>query len=199
MRQKRKKNEMQVVNIGKVAGIKRQTIIRDYCGGQFSRKEAYKYGGIGIGGLRYHKGIDIIDKDKKKDFLRGNTETFKDGFGIYLRDDGDNYLVLLQNSEILTISFDKEIDIVKPRNFSFFQKSIKRNIPYHYAKYMLMEDEMTTLHTPTLKIITTDLEELNFECTRRNPLKIKEYFEASPLREKFIHDYKTYVISNKTL
>ena len=37
---------------------------------------------------------------------------------------------------------------------------------------------------PKLKIVTTDLDEINFVCTRRNPLKIRNYFKSLQLEDK---------------
>ena len=184
---------MKILNLQKVSRIKRHNLILEYCGGQYTKREAMGIGGIGVGGLKYLNGAEIVDSIKREYYLRANVETLKNGLAFYLRDDSGNYMLLIHKSEILSISFDKESDELKERNtFSLFEKFLSKGIPYHYSKLMLMEDEIIDLKNTKLKIITSGLDEINFECTRRNPLKVKEYFLASPYADKFIEDYNTY-------
>ncbi len=184
---------MKVLNLSKVSGIKRKRLIADYCGGAYSYSEAYAFGGIGVGGIHYVGGIDVIDNDMKGDHLKCNTETLKDGLGIYLREDSNNYLLLLKKSEILSIHFDKEYDQIKDKaTFSLFKFCLNNGIPYYYAKYMLMEDEIINLNKPKLKIITTALDEINFECSRRNPMKVIKYFKNSPFDVMFEAEYNDF-------
>lgn len=184
---------MKILNLEKVKKTKRAQIVKDYCGGQFSRQEAISAGGIGIGGLHYEEGAELVDNIKKLETLRSNVESYKEGFGFYLRENEGNYLLLLKYSDILNISFYKNEDILNEKpGFSLFKSCLKRGIPYHYAKLMLMEDEIKEMHQPKLKIVTTDLDEINFICTRKNPLKIRNYFRSLPLDDKFLQEYMTY-------
>lgn len=184
---------MKVLNLEKVSRIKRSNLIIEYCGGQYSKREAVNIGGVGVGGLKYIAGAEMVDTIKRRDFLRSNVETLRDGIAFYLRDEEGNYMLLMQNTEILSISLDKEADQLKERqNFSFFEKCLAKGIPYHYARLMLMEDEIIKLNPTKLKIITSALDEINFECTRRNPKKIQDYFMNSPFADKFVMDYNTY-------
>lgn len=154
-----------------------------------------KVGGIGIGGLKYLNGADDVDKIKRRSYLRANTETLKDGIGFYLRDDEGNYMLLIRNDELLSISFDKEPDRIKEKDsFSIFRACLEKGISYHWAKYMLMEEEIEKLNPPMLKIITTNLYEINFEVSRRNPLKVNEYFKSSPFADKYSEDYQTFEV-----
>jgi len=184
---------VKVLNLEKVSRIKRNNLIVEYCGGQYSKREAVNIGGVGIGGLKYIDGAEQVDTIKRRAYLRSNAETLKNGLAFYLRDDEGNYMLLIHSSEILNISFDKEPDRLKRRQaFSLFEKCLSKGIPYHYAKLMLMEDEIIDLKPAKLKVITTHLDEINFECTRRNPIKIEEFFSNSPFSDKFNTDYKTY-------
>ena len=185
---------MKVLNLEKVSRIKRANLIFEYCGGAYTRKEAVSIGGVGVGGLKYINGAEKVDIIKRRQWLRSNTETLKNGLGFYLRDDEGNYMLLIHNSEILSISFDKEADEVREReSFSLFRWCLTKGIPYHYARLMLMEDEMVKLHPTKLKIITHGLDEINFECTRKNPFKVKYYFLCYPFSNKFNEDYNTFV------
>ena len=185
--------QLKVLNLEKVSRTRRINTMYEYCGGQYTRQEAVRYGGIGVGGLKYINGAEKVDEIKRKGALRSNIETLKDGIAFYLRDDEGNYLLLIHDSELLSISFDKEVDhIIRRDKFSLFNACISKGMPYHYSKMMLMEDEMTQLHPVRLKIITKNLDEINFECVRKNPLKIKEYFLNSPFRSLFVEDYNTF-------
>lgn len=165
----------------------------EYCGGHYTKREAMNIGGIGVGGLKYLQGAEDVDKIKRDYYLRSNIETLKNGIAFYLRDDSGNYMLLIHKTEILSISFDKEHDeLIEREKFSLFEKCLAKGIPYHYAKLMLMEDEIIDLKPTKLKVITSGLDEINFECTRRNPLKVKEYFLNSPFADKFVEDYRTY-------
>ena len=184
---------MKILNLEKVKKVKRAQIVKEYCGGQYSRKEAFDAGGIGIGGLHYENGAELVDKIKKMDTLRANVESFKSGFGFYLRENEGNYLLLLRYSDILNISFYKNDDeLIEREGFSLFKSCLKRGIPYHYSKLMLMEDEIKEMHQPKVKIVTTDLDEINFICSRKNPLKIRDYFRSLPLDDKFLQEYMTF-------
>lgn len=184
---------MKILNLTQAGKIKRENVIYEYCGGHYSRKEAIALGGIGVAGIRYVDGVEVIDQDKTYPELKSNTETLKEGIGIYLRDERDNYLILIRNEEILNIFFEKKVDNIKMREgFSFFRKCLERGMAYHYAKIMLMEDEMIEIHTPMLKIVTKELDEINFKCTKRNPLKVAAYFRNSPYADRFEEDYQTY-------
>lgn len=184
---------MKILNLEKVSKVKRSQLISDYCGGQFGSREAFSYGGVGIGGLHYIDGAEIVDKIKQLETLAANVETLRTGFGFYLRENDGNYLLLVKYADILNISFYKEEDKLKEKEgFSLFKSCLKRGIPYHYSKLMLLDDEIDVVHKPKLKIITTDLDEINFVCSRRNPLKIKNYFESLDLDDKFAQDYLTF-------
>jgi len=184
---------LKILNLEKVKRIKRTQIIKDYCGGQFGSREAFSKGGVGIGGLHYMDGAELVDKIKKGQSLAANVETFREGFGFYLRETNGNYLLLLKKADILNISFYKEEDKLKEKNsFSLFKSCMNKGIPYHYSKLMLLDDEIETMHKPKLKIITSDLDEINFVCTRKNPSKVRNYFEGLQLDDKFNLDYLTY-------
>ena len=184
---------LKILNLEKVSKVKRVQLINDYCGGQFGSREAFSNGGVGVGGMHYIDGAEIVDKVKKKENLAANVETLRKGFGFYLRENEGNYLFLLKYADILNISFYKEEDKLKElEGFSLFKSCMKRGIPYHYSKLMLLDNEIEVLHKPKLKIITTELDEINFICSRKNPLKIRNYFESINLDDKFAQDYKTY-------
>lgn len=184
---------MKILNLEKVPKNKRRQIVIDYCGGQYGSREALSIGGVGVGGLHYMEGADLVDKIKKGDSLAANIETLKDGFGFYLRETDGNYLLLVRYNDILNISFYKEEDkLIQKDGFSLFNSCMKRGIPYHYSKLMLLENEIEVVNKPKLKIITKELDEINFICSRKNPFKIKSYFESLSMGDKFSHDYLTY-------
>jgi len=151
---------VKVLNLEKVSRIKRNNLIVEYCGGQYTKREAVNVGGVGVGGLKYIDGAEQVDTIKRRAYLRSNIETLKNGLAFYLRDDEGNYMLLIHSSEILNI--------------------------------MLMEDEIIDLKPAKLKVITTHLDEINFECARRNPMKIEQFFSNSPFADKFNIDYSTY-------
>lgn len=184
---------MKVINLEKVSKVKRSQIVKEYCGGHYGSREAFSIGGVGVGGLHYMEGAELVDNIKKGTTLRANVESMKAGFGFYMRETDGNYLLLLKQDQILNISFYKEEDkLIAKEGFSLFRSCLQKGIPYHYSKLMLLEDEIEVVHQPKLKIITTDLDEINFVCSRKNPLKILNYFEALNLGDKFVQDYNTY-------
>jgi len=184
---------VKVLNLEKTSRVRKGNLIYEYCGGQYSRKEAMEVGGIGVGGLKYLDGATKVDEIKRRSYLRSNTETLRDGLGFYLRDEQGNYMLLLHNTEILSISFDKSPDEIRRRDkFSWFQWCLDKGIAYHNARLMLMEDEIVKLNPTTLKVITHGLDEINFECHRRNPHPVGEYFANSRYADKFSSDYQTF-------
>lgn len=184
---------MKILNLEKISKIKRTQIINTYCGGHFGSREAIAVGGVGVGGLHYIEGADLVDDIKKGASLRANIESFREGFGFYLRENEGNYLLLIKYADILNISFFKEEDQLKDKDgFSLFKTCLKRGVPYHYSKLMLLDEEIHKIHKPKVKLITTELDEINFVCSRKNPLKIKRYFEAHQFDDKFTQDYQTY-------
>ncbi len=188
-----KRFDLKILNLEKVSKVKRTGIVKDYCGGHFGKREAFSLGGVGIGGMHYIGGADLVDKVKKGESLAANVEALRDGLGFYLRETNGNYLLLIRYAVILNISFYKEEDKLKEKEgFTLFKSCLKRGIPYHYSKLMLLDDEIEVVHKPKLKIITKDLDEINFVCSRKNPFKIKNYFERLPLEDKFTQGYMTY-------
>ena len=184
---------MKILNLEKVKKIKRSRIIDEYCGGHYGNKEAFALGGVGVGGLHYIDGADLVDGIKKGETLKANVESLREGFGFYLRETDGNYLLLLKYDDVLSISFYKEKDKLNEKHgFSLFKSCMKRGIPYHYSKLMLLEDEIREVHQPKVKIITKDLDEINFVCSRKNPLKIRDYFNNLAMDDKFIEDYSTF-------
>ncbi|MEM9548139.1 MAG: hypothetical protein AAGA77_19315 [Bacteroidota bacterium] len=184
---------MKIINLEKVQKVKRARIITEYCGGRYSSREAVSIGGVGIGGMHYVEGAELVDEIKKGETLAANVESLREGFGFYLRETNGNYLLLMKYEDILNISFYKEEDRLKQKDgFSLFKSCLKRGIPYHYSKLMLLEDEIEIVHKPKLKIITKNLDEINFICSRRNPFKIRDYFVRLPLEDKFDQDYSTF-------
>ena len=93
----------------------------------------------------------------------------------------------------MNISFYKEKDkLIEKPGFSLFKGCMSRGIPYHYSKMMLLEDEIREVHKPKIKIITKELDEINFICSRRNPFKIRDYFRNLQMEDKFVEDYSTF-------
>jgi hypothetical protein len=184
---------LRILNLEKVSKVKRTRLITEYCGGHYGSREAIAIGGVGVGGLHYMQGADLVDNIKKGESLRANLECFKDGFGFYLRENEGNYLLMIKYIDILNISFYKEEDQLNETNgFSLFKSCLNRGIPYHYSKLMLLDDEIHEMHKPKLKFITTELDEINFVCSRKNPLKVKRFFETLDLDDKLIQDYQTF-------
>lgn len=184
---------MKILNLEKVSKVKRNNLITEYCGGRYTSREAFSFGGVGVGGMHYMDGAEIVDDIKKGESLAANVESMREGFGFYLRENDGNYLLLIRYSDILNISFYKEEDKLNEKDgFSLFRACLNRGIPYHYSKLMLLDDEIKKVYKPKLKIVTTELEEINFICSRKNPLKIRNYFENLPLDDKFIQEYFTY-------
>jgi len=184
---------LKILNLEKVSRVKRRQVINEYCGGHFGSREAFSVGGVGIGGLHYMEGAELVDNVKKGESLAANIEALKTGFGFYLREADGNYMLLLKYEDILSISFYKEEDKLKEKpGFSLFRTCMKQGIPYHYSKLMLLEDEIEIVHKPKLKIVTKALDEINFICSRKNPLKIRKFFQGLAFEDKFNHDYATF-------
>ena len=184
---------MKLLNLEKIQKAKRSQIVKDYCGGSFGSREAIAIGGVGVGGLHYLDGAELVDNIKQGETLAANVETLREGFGFYLRESKGNYLLLVKYVDILNISFYKEEDKLKEKDgFSLFKSCLKRGIPYHYSKLMLLDDEIEEVHKPKLKIVTKDLDEINFVCSRKNPLKIRNYFIDLQLEDKFVQAYNTF-------
>jgi len=184
---------MELINLRRTTTGNRSRMITDLCGGTFTPKEAYKIGGIGIGGLRYESGLEGLSHLPENAIIRANTEVFRNGLGIYLRHDKENFLLLIPTQRIVNILLHKPLDIVKDTGkFSWFRSLIDRGMSYNYAKMLLLEDEITEVHSPQLKIVSDRLDEINFVIKKRNPLKVHEFFQKSPFSEKYTLDYQEY-------
>ena len=188
-----KTTQLKLINLKSIGKIKKDKIINSFVGGSYTSKEAYRIGGIGIGGLRYMNGNKDVDGYKKRKLLPSNIEFFKDGLGFYLRDQEESYLLLIHDEEILNVSFEKKADRIRKKpGFSWFELLHSKGISYHICRMMLLDGEIDELYDAFLKVITKDLDEINFQCHRKNVLKMKSFFEESPYHEIFTSDYATY-------
>ena len=182
---------MKIFNLIQYGGIKAENYILEHCGGRYKRKEAYNIGGIGVGKLRYKSGIDTIDALDTQEQFRANLETFKSGLGIYVRSLTFNYLIAIPSAEILNISLVKKVDHIKDAGFSWTKKLMNIGMPYHYARIMLLDQEIVETHDPYLMIETID-ESYEFRVKRYNPEKIEYYFKEGPYSSIFVSDINWY-------
>ena len=184
---------MQIINLKNVGKEKRKVLIRDYCGGNYSSREAVSLGGIGIGGLRYLDGLSFVDEKKKADFYACNFELMRSGIVIYLRQEDDNFLILLQDDEVVKITYAKPIDELIERNrFSLFKKALGLGMSYHYAKLLLHEDEISILHPAELMIYTKEDQVLKFHFAKKRLDKLAQFFDNSKYCPLFYKDVQSY-------
>lgn len=177
---------MKVFNLMQYGALKAEKYINSHCGGKYTRKSAYEIGGIGIGRLRYKSGIDTIEQIDTEERFRANLENYQAGLGIYVRSLSYNYLLAIPRAEIMSISLTKEEDELRSASFSWTGKLMNLGMPYHYARVMLLEHEIGTLHDTLLTITTLDGQYV-FSVKRSNPAKMIHFFEAGPWAEIFEH------------
>lgn len=182
---------MQIFNLTQYASIKADKYINTHCGGRYTRKEAYDIGGIGIGRLRYKGGIGNIDSIDTQEQFRANLETFRQGLGVYVRSLSYNFLLAIPSAEILRIHFSKELDLVKEARFSWTRQLMSMGMPYHYAKVMLLDQEIEKVHESYLHFETLGMD-MKFLVKRNDPRKLLHYFEQGPYSECFTSDLKGY-------
>lgn len=182
---------MQIFNLIQYAGIKAEKYISAQCGGRYTRKEAYHIGGIGVGGLRYKSGIGDIDFLDTQERFRANTETFRQGLGLYVRSLSFNYLLAIPSQEITSISLSKKTDSLQQTGFSWTRRLMNMGMPYHYARVMLLEQEIVETHDMFLTIDTLE-RSIVFRVKRQNPTKILQYFQYGPFADRFSEDIKWY-------
>ena len=175
---------MQIFNLTQYAGIKAEKYIQSNCGGRYTRKEAYGIGGIGVGKLRYRSGIGTIDNLDTQERFRANMETFRQGLGIYVRSLSYNYLLAIPTKEIIKLELIKDVDLLKETSFSWTRKLLDLGMPYHYARVMLLDQEISETHEPYLSIETLG-GDLQFLIKRYDPQKILHYFQEGPFSSIF--------------
>jgi len=177
---------MKVFNLMQYGALKAEKYINASCGGKYTRKEAYHIGGIGIGRLRYQSGISTIDDLGTEERFRANLENYQEGLGMYVRSLSFNYLLAIPRAEIMAITITKEEDELRSADFSWTGKLMNLGMPYHYARVMLLEHEIATLHDTLLTITTVDGQYV-FTVKRNNPAKLIHFFEAGPWADIFTH------------
>jgi len=182
---------MKIFNLTQYALIKANKYIDANCGGKYNRKEAYNIGGIGVGKLRYKSGIDTIEKLDTEEQFRANLETFRGGLGIYVRSLSFNYILAIPFSEIMNVSLVKKVDTIKEGGFSWTKKLMGLGMPYHYARVMLLEQEIVETNDAFLSIETIE-ESFVFRLKRLNPQKIEDYFKEGPYSSIFVSDIQWY-------
>ena len=182
---------MKVFNLMQYGALKAEQYISTHCGGKYTRQEAYAIGGIGIGRLRYQSGIETIEKIDTQERFRANLENYQSGLGLYIRSLSYNYLLAIPQAEIMAISLTKAEDKLISANFSWTGKLMDLGMPYHYARVMLLEHEIDTLHDTLLSITTVDGEYV-FTVKRSNPAKMIHFFEAGPWADIFNHQVLSY-------
>lgn len=184
---------MQLFNIASQGEIKSTAYINANCGGRYTRKEAYNIGGIGMGGLRYVSGIDAIDALDTQERFRANIELLKEGLGIYVRSLKYNYLLAIAASEILQITLIKEEDVLHNAEFSFTHKLLGWGMSYHYARIMLLDNEIDTLHDTFFSVVTEG-GTFKFSYKRHNPHKLDALLSQSIFTDRYVSKIQGYRI-----
>lgn len=182
---------MQSFDLSKFSHLKVNQYVSSACKGKYTRKEAYRLGGIGIGGLRYTSGLPKIDAIDTQERFRCNLEMYKSGLGIFVRSLSYNHLLSVPKEELLSISLVKPEDELKFEGFSFTKTLLSWGVPYHYARIMVLEHEEVSLHDTMLEILTSD-GLLSLKVNRYNAQPIAEFFERFYLKSIFTSDVKTY-------
>ena len=150
------------------AKLKADKYINTHCGGKYTNKEAYQIGGIGIGKLRYDSGVDVVDQIDTEERFRANIEIFREGLGIYIRSLSYNYLLTISAAELTNITLVKQEDVLKTTEFSYTKRLMQWGLPYHYARVLLLDQEIIDTHESFLKIETVD-DSFRFLVKRYNP------------------------------
>lgn len=184
---------MQLFNIASHGEIKSTAYINANCGGRYTRKEAYNMSGIGMGGLRYVSGIDTIDALETHERFRANVELLRNGLGIYVRSLRQNYLLAIPATEITEITLIKKEDTLHDAEWSFTQKLLDWGVPYHYAKIMLLDNEIGSLHD-TFFSVMTDKHTFTFQYKRYNPHKLDELLSRSIFTDRYTSTIGNYHI-----
>lgn len=185
---------MEVINVLKSSKIKVAERVFKYCGGNYSKSEAVRMGGIGIGRMNYEGGIDLIDDHRHAHHLKVNFETLKEGLGIYLRSTENHYVILIRYDEMMSISIEKEMDEVRLDGFSFFKPMMKQGINYWTARKFLLDKETVAYHDAYVHISTEELDSITLKIARRNPQAIADYFNHLPVSDKVSVSLETYTL-----
>ena len=92
---------MKLLNLNEIADNDASWYIKKIGGGKYHFIERLQKKGIGIGGLFYVEGFSLIDENRVlEDPLRANLEVFRDGFGVYLRNSREHYLLIIPTQEL---------------------------------------------------------------------------------------------------
>ncbi len=86
-------------------------LIKKTCNGKFSILQRLRRRGTGFGGIYYQGGWKEIDRRQKlEDPLRANMEVFHRGYGIYLKNSQEHYLILLTFEDLESIRLQQGHD-----------------------------------------------------------------------------------------
>lgn len=183
---------MKIIQKSKYASGRLNNILKAY-GGRYTFKEALKLGGIGVGGMRYLSGVDMVDELRKRKDPKSVIEILRNGINFHVLVGEDSVWIMYKFEEILSVIIEKPADqIFRKEGFTFFNYFIKKGMVYPWARVFLLEDEIGELHDPTINLTTIVGETLSLKITRKNYLKVIQFFQNSPLADKLEVEVKDY-------
>lgn len=168
---------LKVVNLKLKSNTPSQDIVQ-YLGQPI--KASFRKGGFknGISGFTF---IDPQNCEAKNKF-KCHLVVYEKGLGIYFRNFGSNYLIIIQKEEIKSIAVLKNSDVIKPYAFSLF--SLLKNLGLHYenASKYLMPAEIIEEYKANFQI---RLEEtyFNFELEKITTEELVSFFEFNMYKD----------------
>lgn len=190
---------MQVINLKRTSRVKAGVIIDREYGGRSTFRQAVKKGGIGIGGFVYIGGLSEIERLKDKDkFYKANIELYNGGLGLYIYNVDDNFLVLLDKTEIDYFRISKPLDVIKPASFSFFSKMMDYGMDYYKCRFMLLEHEIVEHHPVAFHLHLKDGEEIIANVKKVSPYKHCKFFKENALGIPFKQEIHSHLIIDES-
>jgi hypothetical protein len=137
---------MELINLSKISKHKfNNTILTKYGG--------FKQGLKGTSGFTHISGLDqSFSSSGILDPHTINLEFYKEGLGIYFRNIHHNYLLLSTFNDIIKITISKDYDLYEYKKYSFFNFLINAKVPFTYARYFVLENQIKLNNNYILEI-----------------------------------------------
>ena len=153
--------------------------------GSYSFSEKIKLGGIGIGGMKYTKGLDQILSICITEGMVGSFEICPNGMAVHLNSGEARILVLVNWSEFSEFIVFKEPDLIFRRNKGLFHLAISRTNSYRFSKIWLMEEEILKETKIQIDLCIQDLEQpISFEVKSLNIDRWVDFVSKCPIPYK---------------
>lgn len=163
-------------------------------GGAYKMMERLQMGGVGLGGLRYMKGLPEIEKIRHvEDIIVANFEMMREAFVIRFRNVEFHSMVLCRFSEVKSVHLYKDADVLRMQGRSLFKTLLKRGVAYETARMFATPRQLIHLGKIKLTIVIGG-ETVVFENLEGFTDKISKYFQNPFFKGKYTEEVTAYEI-----